>query len=79
MRVANGTAVKKESAAAATSILGVRVSVLRGGQEAAVSTVLDPGESVRLRVMPNADGFLYVAVAEGNSWKMVASGPADRL
>jgi hypothetical protein len=79
LRVANGTVVKKESAAAPTSILGVRVSVLRGAEEAAVSTVLDPGESVRLRVMPNADGFLYVAVGEGKNWRMVASGPAERL
>jgi hypothetical protein len=78
VRVANGTVVKKE-AAGVTSILGVRVSVLRGGEETTIGTLLDPGESVRLRVTPNTDGFLYVAAREGNNWKMLASGPATRL
>jgi hypothetical protein len=64
---------------AAISSLGVRVSVLRGEEEAAVTTVLNPGESVRLRLTPNVDGFLYVAAREGNGWTMVASGPAQRL
>ena len=67
---------KKESA---TFSLGVRVSLLRGDEEAAVSTVLNAGESVRLKVIPNEDGFLYIAAREGNAWKMVASGQAQRL
>jgi len=37
--------------------------------------VLDPGETVRLKLVPNADGFLYVA--EGA--RLVASGAAGRL
>jgi hypothetical protein len=69
-------ASKKESA---TFNLGVRVSVLRGDEEAALSTVLNAGESVRLKVIPNEDGFLYIAARDGNAWKMVASGPAQRL
>jgi hypothetical protein len=55
--------------------LGVRVSILRGENEVDLTTVLDPGETVRLKVIPNADGFLYVA--EGA--RMVASGRAQRL
>ncbi len=67
---------KKESA---TFSLGVRVSLLRGDEEAVVSTVLNAGESVRLKVIPNEDGFLYIAARDGSAWKMVASGPAQRL
>uniref|UniRef100_Q02C99 Uncharacterized protein n=1 Tax=Solibacter usitatus (strain Ellin6076) TaxID=234267 RepID=Q02C99_SOLUE len=67
---------KKENAAFS---LGVRVSLLRGDEEAAVSTVLNAGESVRLKVIPNQDGFLYVAARDGNAWKVVAGGPAQRL
>jgi hypothetical protein len=61
--------------AATASRLGVRVSILRGNSEADLTTVLDPGETVRLKLVPNADGFLYVA--EGA--RLVASGPAERL
>jgi hypothetical protein len=67
---------KKESA---TFSLGVRVSLLRGDEETAVTTVLSAGESVRLKVIPNEDGFLYIAARDGSVWKMVASGPAQRL
>jgi hypothetical protein len=67
---------KKENA---TFSLGVRVSLLRGEEEAAVNTVLNAGERVRLKVIPNEDGFLYVAAREGSVWKMVSSGPAQRL
>jgi hypothetical protein len=74
VRAANAS--KKESA---TLSLGVRVSLLRGDEEVAVSTVLNTGESVRLKVIPNEDGFLYIAARDGNAWKMVASGPAQRL
>jgi len=55
--------------------LGVRVSILRGASEVDLTTVLDPGETVRLKLTPNADGFLYVV--EGS--RMVASGAAQRL
>lgn len=37
--------------------------------------MLDPGETVRLKLIPNADGFLYVA--EGA--RTVASGRAQRF
>jgi hypothetical protein len=55
--------------------LGVRISILRGTGEVDLTTVLDAGETVRLKVIPNADGFLYVA--EGT--RLVASGAAQRL
>lgn len=55
--------------------LGVRVSILRGENEVDLTTVLDPGETVRLRLIPNADGFLYVT--EGT--RTVATGEARRL
>jgi outer membrane biosynthesis protein TonB len=55
--------------------LGVRVSILRGTSEADLSTALDPGETVRLKLIPNADGFLYVA----DGARMVASGAVQRL
>jgi len=55
--------------------LGVRVSILRGAGEVDLTTVLDPGETVRLKLTPNADGFLYVV--EGS--RMLASGAAQRL
>jgi hypothetical protein len=55
--------------------LGVRVSILRGATEADLSTALDPGETVRLKLIPNADGFLYVA----DGARMVASGAVQRL
>jgi hypothetical protein len=41
--------------------------------------VLTPGEPVRLKLTPNEDGFLYVAAREGDVWKMVVSGVAQRL
>ncbi|MGD0772400.1 MAG: hypothetical protein ABSC05_06205 [Candidatus Solibacter sp.] len=63
------------SIAATAPRLGVRISILRGEREADLTTVLDPGETVRLKLVPNADGFLYVA--EGA--RLVASGPAVRL
>jgi hypothetical protein len=76
VRAATGSVAKKEGAAAS---LGVRVSLLRGDEEVAVATILNPGESVRLKVTPNENGFLYVAARDGNVWKMVASSPAQRL
>ena len=55
--------------------LGLRVSILRGQSEVDLGTVLDPGETVRLKLIPNVDGFLYVA--EGTH--TVARGRAQRL
>ncbi len=55
--------------------LGVRISIFRSAGDADLTTVLDPGETVRLKLIPNADGFLYVA--EGT--RIVASGAAQRL
>jgi len=55
--------------------LGVRISILRGAAEADLTTVLDPGEIVRLKLIPNADGFLYIA----DGTRLVASGAAQRL
>lgn len=55
--------------------LGVRVSILRGTSEADLSTALDPGETVRLKLIPNADGFVYVA----DGARMLASGAVQRL
>ena len=55
--------------------LGVRVSILRGDTEADLNTALDPGETVRLKLIPNADGFLYVA----DGAQIMASGAAQRL
>jgi hypothetical protein len=71
-----GGAVKPAAARSdAAPRLGVRVSILRGTSEADLATVLDPGETVRLRVTPNADGFLYIV--EGA--RTLASGAAQRL
>ena len=55
--------------------LGVRISILRAAGEVDLTTVLDPGETVRLKLIPNADGFLYIA--EGA--RLVASGAVQRL
>jgi hypothetical protein len=58
----------------AATRLGVRISILRATGEVDLTTVLDPGETVRLKLIPNADGFLYVA--EGA--RTLASGRAQR-
>jgi hypothetical protein len=76
MRAASGALAKK---AAASQAFGVRVTLLRGDEEAPVGTVLNAGEPVRMRIVPNADGFLYVTERDDGVWKAVASGPAARL
>jgi len=43
--------------------LGVRASILRGDQEVDLTTILNSGESVRLKLIPNADGYLRVTEA----------------
>jgi hypothetical protein len=55
--------------------LGVRISILRQAGEADLTTVLDPGETVRLKLIPNADGFLYIS--EGA--RLISSGAVQRL
>jgi hypothetical protein len=55
--------------------LGVRCTVLRAGREADLTTPLNAGETVRLRVTPNADG--YLSVYEGD--RLLSSGPARRM
>ena len=60
---------------AAVPRLGVRISILRSAGEADLTTVLDPGETVRLKVIPNADGYLYVV--EGGL--LIAGGTVQRL
>ena len=74
-RTAKAVAGLAASIAADASRLGVRVSILRGDSEADLSTPLDPGEAVRLKLIPNADGFVYVA----DGARMLASGAAQRL
>ena len=74
-QTARSTADLAAPLSTAPARLGVRVSILRGASEADLATALDPGEAVRLKVTPNADGFLYVF--EGS--RMVASGAAQRL
>ena len=48
---------------AAPAQLGVRASILRGDQEVDITTVMNAGESVRLKLIPNADGYLRVTEA----------------
>jgi hypothetical protein len=68
-------ATKARGATATAPRLGLRVSVLRGQSEVDLATVLDPGETVRLKLIPNVDGFLYVA--EGTH--TLARGRVQRL
>jgi hypothetical protein len=73
----SATAISRLAAPAAAGAvrLGLRVSIVRGSGEADLTTVLDPGETVRLKVIPNADGFLYVV----GGTRMFASATAQRL
>jgi hypothetical protein len=41
----------------------VRASILRGDQEVDLTTILNAGESVRLKIIGNADGYLRVTEA----------------
>jgi len=74
-RAADATARLSASKTLAASRLGVRISILRGTGEADLTTVLDPSETVRLKLIPNADGFLYIT--EGT--RLIASGAVQRL
>lgn len=59
----------------ASTSLGVRASIVRANQELDPSTPLQAGESVKLKLIPNADGFLYVA--EGDN--LLAGAAVKRL
>jgi len=59
----------------AAAPLGVRASILQGDREIDPSTPLHAGDSVKLKLIPNADGFLYVT--EGDT--LLANGPVKRL
>jgi hypothetical protein len=72
---AKGNSELAAPVAAPAQPLGLRVSILRGQSEVDLGTVLNPGEMVRLKLIPNVDGFLYVA--EGTH--TVARGRVQRL
>ena len=55
--------------------LGVRASVVQGGREMDLATALQSGDVVRLKLIPNADGFLYVT----EDGKVIASSTVQRL
>ncbi len=75
-RTAKAVAGLAANVTAAALRLGVRVSILRGENEADLNTALDPGETVRLKLIPNADGFLYVA--DGRTGRRERSGAASQ-
>ena len=63
-----GAAAQRKKAAIAGAVgglpmgrLGLKLSIVREGDRAVdLSTVLYAGEAVKLRIVPNAEGFLYV-------------------
>ena len=60
--------------------LGVRCSIVRdGNREVDLSTPLYAGESVKLRLTPNADGMLSVYEGEGAAAHVVASGAVRNM
>jgi hypothetical protein len=60
--------------------IGLRCSIVRdGNREAHLSTFLNAGESVKLRLTPNADGMIYISETEGAGTRVIASGPVRRL
>jgi hypothetical protein len=62
--------------AAGAAHLGVRCSIVReGNREVDLSTPLYAGESVKLRLTPNADGILTVSEGEGATARVVATAP----
>ena len=65
----------EQAAVLSAAHLGIKCSILRGDAEVDLATPLSVGESVKLRITPNADGFLYVM--EGGA--IAASGPARRM
>jgi hypothetical protein len=74
-RVAKAVAGLATNMMAPAPRLGVRVSILRGDREVDLTTVLDRGETVFLRVTPNADGEL--GVVEGG--QLIAGGTVQRF
>jgi len=68
------SAVAMGALAGAVSLPGMRCSILRRDKETELGTPLDLGESVKLRVIPNSDGFLTVI----ENGAVVASGQVKR-
>jgi len=84
MRAASGM-VAARSVAPPAAHLGVRCSILRkrpNGEfaEAALETVLDGGEVVTLKLVPNDYGYLFIwEIGTNGAWRQVANGPAEPL
>jgi hypothetical protein len=84
MRAVSGMVAAK-SVAPPAAHLGVRCSILRkrpDGEfaEAALETVLDGGEAVTLKLVPNDYGYLFIwEIGTNGAWRQVANGPAEPL
>jgi hypothetical protein len=82
MRAASGMVAAK-SVASPAAHLGVRCSILRkrpNGEfaEAALDTVLDGGEAVTLKLVPNGYGYLVIwEMSVNHEWRTLAKGPAE--
>jgi hypothetical protein len=74
-----------KSVAPPAAHLGVRCSIMRqqpGGEfaEAALETVLDNGEAVRLKLVTNEYGYLFIwEIGPNGAWRQVANSPAEPL
>jgi hypothetical protein len=82
MRAASGMVAAK-SVASPAAHLGVRCSILRkqpDGEfaEVALDTVLDGGEAVTLKLVPNGYGYLVIwEMSLNHEWRTLAKGPAE--
>lgn len=82
MRAASGMVAAKSVASPAVH-LGVRCSILRkqpNGEsaEVALDTVLDGGEAVTLKLVPNGYGYLVIwEMGLNGEWRTLAKGPAE--
>jgi len=78
-----GTVGRAKSVASPAAYVGVRCSILRkrpNGElaEAALDTVLDSGEAVTLKLVPNGYGYLVIwEMGLTNEWRTLAKGPAE--
>jgi hypothetical protein len=78
-----GGMVAAKSVASPAAHLGVRCSILRkrpDGEfaEAALDTVLDGGEAVTLKLVPNGYGYLVIwEMSLNHEWRTLATGPAE--
>jgi hypothetical protein len=77
--------VAAKSVASPAAYIGVRCSILRkqlNGEfaEVALETVLDSGEAVTLKLVPNDYGYLFIwEIGTNGAWRQVANGPAEPL